>query len=506
MSNIISLAQKEKREILGEEAFKLKDTYGFPLEEIELIAKDEHLKIDLKRFNELEEEAKERSKSAHEKVFEKFDKNFFEDFSKTHKPSEFLGHGIIESDSRIIAMLEGKKFVDKIIQDELSMIILDKTPFYAEMGGQRGDTGQIFINENIFEVHDTLSPFPGVIVHIGKMKKGTLLLKQKIKAKIDLSKRKKIEANHSATHILHWALAQVLGQHIKQAGSLVDEMRLRFDFDHHKTVTKEEIRAVERLVNEKIKENIKVKDYEVLYEEVIKDPTIKQFFGEKYQEKVRVVDMLHSKELCGGSHTSFTGDIGYFRISKESSIAKGVRRIEAATGAMAEDFAYESDDLIDNISLKLKVSPLKLVEKTDSLIDENTSLNQQLKSINQEKQNKLIDLLSNKTEKVNSINLLMQKVDLDAKQMQTVSDAILNNIKSGLILLATQLDDRCHILIKVSNDLIEKNIFANELIKEIAPFIEGNGGGKKDSAQAGGKNLDKLDKAFEKIKTIIKSK
>ncbi|MBN2479737.1 MAG: alanine--tRNA ligase [Parachlamydiales bacterium] len=506
MNGIISLAKKEKRMILGEEAFKLKDTYGFPIEEVTLLAKDEHLQVDLKKYDELEKKAKEISKSAHEKVHQKFDENFFADFTKTHKPCEFLGHNIFESESRILALIQGSKFVDTIKENDLSIIILDKTPFYAEMGGQTADKGQIFLNENIFEVEDTQSPYPGVIVHIGKMKKGKLSKQEKIKTKIDIKRRKKIEANHSATHLIHWALSQVLGQHIKQAGSLVDEFRLRFDFDHHKAVSKEEVRQVERLVNEKIRENIKVKEYEVLYEDVLKDPTIKQIFGEKYSDKVRVIDMLHSKELCGGSHTSYTGDIGYFRIFKESSIAAGVRRIEALTGEGAEDFSYEKEDLIDNISSKLKVVPQKLEEKVLSMIEDNFELNQKFKKLQKEKQGDLLSVLTNKTEKVNSINILMEKVDLDPKQLQELSQDLLNQLKSAIVVLASEVDSRCQIIIRVSQDLIDKKIFANDLIKEIAPIIQGGGGGKKDSAQAGGKEFAKVDEAFEKIKQILIAK
>ena len=505
MVDVIKKAKKEKREIFGEEAFKLKDTYGFPIEEIELIAKDEHLKIDLKTYNKLEEEAKQRSRQAQEKHLQKFDKNFFEDFTKTHSNSKFAGYKAFETDSKVLAIVEKNKFSDMTKEGEMAIIILDQTPFYAEMGGQLGDKGEIIQGNNIFKVEDTQYPYPGVIIHIGKQIKGSFKKQDKVKAKIDVKRRKKIEANHSATHLLHWALFQILGDHIKQAGSLVDENRFRFDFDHHRALTKKELRETERLINEKIRANIKVNDYEISFEKAQMDKSIKQIFGEKYSDVVRVIDMEFAKELCGGCHTSYTGDIGYFRIFKEFSIASGVRRIEAITGEAAQDFVYDTEDVIDTISNFLKIPANQLEEKVSALLEEKKSLELTLKQNKQKDLNELLETISKKIEKINSINVILEKVSIDPKDLKAFSDKILKNVKSAVIVLACKIDNRCQFFVQISPDLINKNIFANELIKLISPIINGGGGGKKDFAQAGGKDFSKIDQAFDEIKKHLKT-
>lgn len=506
MNQIISIAKKEKRKIMGEDAFKLKDTYGFPIEEILLLAKDEHLEVDLNKFNILEEEAKQRSRQAQEKHLEKFDKNFFADFTKTHKENKFTGYHIFESQSKILGIIQKNEFVDELQQDENGIIILDTTPFYAEKGGQTGDKGLITKGAFTFKVEDTQNPYPGVIIHIGKVINGKFKKQDVVHAQIDIERRKKIQANHSATHLLHWALSQVLGEHIKQAGSLVDASRLRFDFDHHKAVLPNELRQVERLINQKIRDNIEIKDYEILFEEAQKEKTIKQIFGEKYSDTVRVIDMGYSKELCGGTHTSHTGNIGYFRIFKESSISQGVRRIEAITGAVAEDFVYDTEDLLNTIASKLKTTQNNLGEKVDHILEENKNLTTKLKETNQKNLEELINSTSKKIEKVNSYNLIRQEINIDPKDLKFFSDEVLENVKSAIIALACKTDNRLQFFIRISDDLVAKGISANDLIKSISPIIDGKGGGKKDIAQAGGNDITKINSAFEEIKKIISRK
>ncbi len=506
MQQIITLAKKEKRKILGEEAFKLKDTYGLPIDEILLIAKDEHLEVDLKKFNDLEMQAKDRSRKAQEKHFDTYDKNFFEDFTKTHRPCEYAGHSSFETDSRIIAIVDKNKFTDEIIEDTCAIIILDKTPFYAEMGGQVGDKGKIFIGNNIFKVEDTQMPYPGVIIHIGKVLNGRLKKQDKVKAKIDIERRKKIEANHSATHLVHFALTKILGEHIKQAGSLVDDKKFRFDFDHHKALSLKEIREVERLVNEKIRDNIKVKAFEMAFEEVQKDKSIRQIFGEKYSDIVRVIEIGESKELCGGAHTAYTGNIGYFRIFKESSIAKGVRRIEALSGAAAEDFVYDTEDIQYKIANLLKTPQNKIEDRISSLLEENKNLHLTLKEAKKNELKNLISSVTKRVENINSINVITQELTINPKDFKSFCENLLKTLKSAVIAIACKTDNRCQFFIKISPDLVNKNIFANDLIKEICPIINGAGGGKKDQAQAGGKDASKIKDAFIKIKNILKEK
>ncbi|MES2272991.1 MAG: alanine--tRNA ligase, partial [Chlamydiota bacterium] len=281
-SQVIERSHQSAKKISGEDAFKLKDTYGFPLEEITLIAKDENLDVDLARFNELEIEAKEKSRKAQKSASQQFDSNFFSDFTRSHKPCEFDGYQNTALDTLILGIVVDGKFTDEVLEGQEALLILDKTPFYPEMGGQVGDTGQISHSANSFQVYDCTAPFPGVIAHLGKMSSGILRKNNKVHATIDISRRQEIQNNHTATHLLHWALQQVLGPHIKQAGSLVSEERLRFDFNHHKPVSILEMREIEDLINAKIRTDLPVQTYELSFAEAQKRTDIKQFFGEKY--------------------------------------------------------------------------------------------------------------------------------------------------------------------------------------------------------------------------------
>jgi len=504
LSQVIERSQKMAQKITGDDAFKLKDTYGFPLEEIVLIAKDENLSVDMTRFEKLEEEAKEKSRKAHKTASQEFDANFFNDFTKTHKPNQFIGYKDASSESSLIGIVVDGKFTDEIQAGQEGLLILDKTPLYPEMGGQVGDTGQIAKGANVFQVLDCTTPFPGVIAHLGKMESGVLRKNDKIHAEIDAVRRAEIQNNHTATHLLHWALQQVLGPHIKQAGSLVDDKRIRFDFSHHKSVTPAELRQIEDLVNEKIRSDLPVQIYELSYNEAQKRTDIKQFFGEKYGEKVRVIDIDFSKELCGGTHTSRIGTIGFFKITKESSIASGVRRIESATGKYAEQFVQQEEDLIQSLSSLLKAPVQTLPEKLQSLLEDNKLLTQELKVLKRGQLKQLLEKCLSRKETVGSIVLVAEEVQVDAEELNGFADDILQHLKSGVVALGVKIGERCQLVVAVSPDLVQKNIHAQALIKEAAPFIQGGGGGKQNLAQAGGKDPLGLPKALEKIRHILK--
>lgn len=498
--------KNSKIRISASDAFKLKDTYGFPIEEILLLAKDALLDVDLAGFNKLEEEAKEKSRKAQKVKSQTFDRNIFTDFTKTHSPTKYSEEENGEVQARIVAMLFNDKFVDQIDKDQKAVIILDKTPFYAEMGGQVGDSGEIYFGENLFVVTDTQAPYPGVTAHIGQVMKGKFTKNEKVHAKINIERRRKISSNHSATHLLHYALTKVLGQHVKQAGSVVDENRLRFDFNHHQQLSYEEIKNVEMMVNKEIRKNIKVKTYETSLEQAQKDPQIKQFFGEKYQSTVRVVEMEGSKELCGGSHTSLTGNIGFFKIEKESSIAAGVRRIEALTGVEAENFVYDKQEFIMALEAQLKTDEAKIPEKIESVLNENKDLVAEVKEIRKSQISHLKENLIKKKEKLEDLNLIFAKVDLPSSELVTLANDLLSQIKHGVIVLAAAEKTKCQIVIKVSPEAIEKGILADLMIKEIAEAIEGGGGGKMDMAQAGGKSPSGIDKAFKILHAFVEKK
>jgi alanyl-tRNA synthetase len=491
---------KQKETISGEDAFKLKDTYGFPLEEVLLIAKDEHLAVDLKRYERLEEEAKEKSRKAHKTATQAFGENFFSEFTKNHKPCVFEGYQKTSLEAHITGIVVDGKFTDEIKEGQEGLVILDQTPFYAEMGGQVGDTGSI----GDFQVYDCTAPFPGVIAHLGKMGPGILRKNQKVHAAIDSRRRNEIQNNHTATHLLHWALQKVFGAHIKQAGSLVDDKRLRFDFSHHKAVTSAELREIENLVNDKIRSDQAVESYELRYDEAQKRADIKQFFGEKYGEKVRVIDIDFSKELCGGTHTKRVGTIGLFKIAKESSIAAGVRRIEAMTGHMAEIWVQQEEDLLQNLCILLKSPIQSIQEKLQSLLDENKLLSSELKALRKKELKQLVEKCLSHKEKVGSISLIAAEISMASEELGEFANDLMQQMKSGVLALGMTQGERCQLLIAVSQDLIERDINALGLIKEVAPLIQGGGGGKQNLAQAGGKDPLGLPKALDKIRQLLK--
>lgn len=495
---------RQVKKISGEDAFKLKDTYGFPFEEIQLIAKDEALDVDIAQFEKLEEEAKEKSRKAHKTTAQQFDQNFFSDFTRTHKPAEFVGYQSPSCEAILLGLVVDGAFVDEVKEGQEALLLLDKTPFYAEMGGQVGDVGTISKATSAFQVYDTTSPFPGVIAHLGKMGPGTLRKNDKIRAAIDEVRRQGIQNNHTATHLLHWALQKVLGSHIKQAGSLVDDRRLRFDFSHHKPMTPEELRDIENLVNAKVRENKPVQTYELAFSEAQKKPEIKQFFGEKYGETVRVVDIDFSKELCGGTHTSHSGNIGLFKIAKESSIAAGVRRIEAITGKSAEEFVQNEEDLLVQTAALLKATPSSLYDRMTQLVEENKAMALELKAHRKEKLKGLVDHCMAKQETVGHCHLIALEVQVEAEDLNAFADELLQKLKSGVVALGIKMGERCQLVVGVSQDLVQKNILASQLIKEAAPLIQGGGGGKQTLAQAGGKNPAGLKDALDKIRQLLR--
>ncbi len=503
LGQVIERSRKTSQVITGEDAFKLKDTYGFPLEEIALIAKDENLTIDLPKFNVLEEEAKDKSRKAHKTASQQFDQNFFNDFTKTHPPCQFEGYRETKIQASLIGLVAGGRFVDEISEGEEAIVLLDKTPFYAEMGGQVGDTGTISKDGHTFHVYDCTSPFPGVIAHLGKMGPGKLRKADRVEAAIDLKRRREIQNNHTATHLLHWALQQVLGPHIKQAGSLVEAGKLRFDFSHHKSVSLEELETIERLVNEQIRTDVPVQTYELSYEEAQKRTDIKQFFGEKYGDRVRVVDLEASKELCGGTHTSRVGTIGLFKILKESSIAAGVRRIEAVTGSFAEELVRQEEKTLQEAAASLKATPATLLEKIQQMLEENKALGTELKTLRKGQLKQVAQHCLDSKQMIHSVALVAKEIDIPSEELNPCAEEILSHLKSGVVALGVNMGERCQIAIAVSDDLVKKNVRAEALIKEIAPLIQGGGGGKAHLAQAGGKKGSGLSEALNKIRHII---
>ncbi len=504
LNQIIDHAKSHGQRISGDEAFKLKDTYGLPIDEILLLAKDAGLTVDEERYAQLEQDARDRSRQAHKTTKQMAGENLFQEWQKVNGKTSFVGYDATTGKGSIKALVVNGNFVDEIHAGDDAMLILDHSPFYAEMGGQVGDTGHMESASAHFVVNDTQAPFKGIIGHIGTLSTGSLKIGDAIDATVNAERRQKIANNHTATHLLHWALHQVLGEHVKQAGSVVDPQRLRFDFNHHKALSSEEIRQIEDLVNKKIRENRAIQWYELPYEEVQTREDIKQFFGDKYDAKVRVIDIDYSKELCGGTHTNAVGTIGYFRISKESSIAAGVRRIEAVTGADADALAREGESHLNTISTLLKTPSPKAHERVEKLLEENKLLLNELKEAKRAGLNGTVSELLAKAESANGIRFLVEEVSASPEELRDLSESILAQMPSGILVLAAKAaEDRCQILARVSDDIVNKGIKASDLIKAIAPIIDGSGGGKPNMAQAGGKVPQKIGEALSTIRGLI---
>jgi alanyl-tRNA synthetase len=503
LAQVVDEAKKQGNRITGDDAFKLKDTYGLPLEEIELIANDDHLSIDIARFQELEHQARERSRASHKGANQIAESNLFESFLTKNGPVQFTGYNSTESNAKVVGIVVDGTFVNEIHHGDEGMVILSETPFYAEKGGQIGDRGILSGASGLFQVNDTQEPFNGAIVHSGVCHSGSIHLGDTLKASVDQNRRGKISRNHTVTHLLHWALHEVLGGHVKQAGSVVDDERLRFDFSHHKGVSAEEIQQIEDLVNEKIRTNTPVKTYELSYADAQKRTDIKQFFGEKYGSKVRVVDIDFSKELCGGTHTGATGDIGLFRIKRESSISAGVRRIEGTTGQEAEQFGRESDRLIDRVAEALKTDRNKLEERVAKMVEENRELARQLKTLEDQQAIQMAANLCAKAVVIGSIRFLAIEPSIDPKNIRPLAEAVLNQLGTAVVVFGSKVDGGASLLAMVSDDVIARGIKAGDLIKEIAPLVDGRGGGKANMAQAGGKNPAGLNSALARAKELV---
>ena len=506
LNQVIEKSNQSNQTISGDDAFKLKDTYGLPIEEILLLAKDAHLQVDEMRYHTLEKEAKERSRSTQKQVQQFVEENLFAEFVKKKGTTEFSGYCAMRGESEVLGLVVNGAFVDAMEEGDEGLLILAKTPFYAEMGGQVGDTGNLVGESQFFVVNDCVAPFKGVIAHKGKMRLGTVRIGDKLKAEIDSKRRQNIANNHTATHLLHWALHQVLGEHVKQAGSVVDSQRLRFDFNHHKALSLEEVRKIEDLVNEKIRENHPVSWYELSYDEVQKREDIKQFFGEKYGSVVRVIDIDYSKELCGGTHTSQVGNIGFFRIAKEGSIAAGIRRIEAVTGAAAEELSRQSEEALLAIGTVLKTSSHLIQERIEKLLEENRSLANELKNLQRNQLNSLVEKLLHEAFHLNEKRIIIAETSLPSEELKQCVDILMEKKDIGIVVLGTATAEKCQLIVRVSEECVKLGFSASEVLKLALAIVDGSGGGKAQMAQGAGKSAEKLKEALESVKKHVREK
>ncbi len=484
--------------INGEVVFKLKDTYGFPDDLTADIAREKGLTIDKEGFEVLLKQQKERGVEAGN-----FDVDY-NDSITVDCTTEFTGYLDEHTTANVVEIIvEGGK-VDAVTCGVEATIILDKTPFYAESGGQVGDKGLISNAELSFEVLDTIK-LNDAFLHKGVVRKGTIKKGVQVNACINVEDREETASNHSATHLLHASLRKILGEHVQQKGSLVDSQRLRFDFAHPVLVSDEEISKIEQLVNLEIRKNHQVETTVSSIDDARKSGAM-MLFGEKYGESVRVLKMSDfSVELCGGTHVARTGDIGLFKIVSEQGIASGVRRIEAITGASAVEYSQKQGWLINQIASSLKTDRLSLSEKVEQLLVKSRQQDREIEKLkNKLSSSQGSDLLS-KVIKVGEVNLLAVKVSpTDVKGLRGLNDQIKNKLDSGIIVLATELEGKLSLITSVTKDLIPR-YHAGNLMKELAIRLDGRGGGRPDMAQGGGNNIAELKNTLQWVSEWVEN-
>ncbi len=504
----------------GEVAFKLYDTYGFPLDLTQDILKNKSLTIDNDKFQSLMKESKELAKKNWKGSGDSAVDDIWFSIKDRLGPSEFLGYETDQAEGIILSLLKDNKEVNELNKNDEGIIILNQTPFYGESGGQVGDTGEIISGNFKFEITDVQKKLGDLFVHYGKVKSGSIKIKDNVEMKIDIDRRNNIRAYHSATHLLHESLRRVLGTHVTQKGSLVAPDRLRFDFSHMKPISEQEIEKIENYVNLMVQKKSEVKTRIMTPKEAVNNGAL-ALFGEKYGEEVRVLSMgdekekYFSTELCGGTHVRNTGDIGKFKIISQSSIAAGVRRVEALRENQLNSFLQNKEKLSDLSARKdeemindLSKQIIKLGGKPNLENEDNKILIKEL--LKQLEQLKFSSILENNSKNIiqdltiNNTSVRFQKVDdLPPKELRKLVDAGKKDLKTGIVIVFASLEDKVGIAVGITDELIDK-YDAVTFAKTGSEIIGGKGGGgRKDFAQAGGQFKDKIEEAFEKIKSLI---
>ncbi|OTA17984.1 alanyl-tRNA synthetase [Xenorhabdus vietnamensis] len=480
----------------GETAFRLYDTYGFPVDLTADVCRERNIKVDEAGFDVAMENQRRRARES---------SGFGTDYNELIKVdgrSDFCGYEHNSQQAAVIAIFRNGQAVEQIHEGEEAIIILDKTAFYAESGGQVGDTGKLSNDNGVFDVLDT-QKYAQAIGHIGKLTSGRLSVNHTVNAEIDVIRRDAIRLNHSATHLLHSALRQILGEHVAQKGSLVNDKYLRFDFSHFEAMKPEQIRQVENLVNEEIRKNSPVVT-ELMELEEAKAKGAMALFGEKYDEKVRVLSMGgFSTELCGGTHASRTGDIGLFRISSESGTAAGIRRIEAITGQTALSSIYQQADLLQDIAHLVKSDISSLNEKVKTTLDKTKQLEKELQQLKSQQAAQESSSLANQAKEILGVRLLVTQLgDIEPKMLRTMIDDLKNQLGSAIIVLSTVTGDKVSLIVGITKDLTAR-IKAGDLISFVAQQVGGKGGGRPDLAQAGGTDVEALPSALNSVEEWV---
>mgnify|MGYP000314492284 FL=1 len=494
------MSAKNETVLSGENAFKLYDTYGFPLDLTIEILEEKNLTVDEDGFQAAMKEQREKARKARKTTnYMGADVTVYQSIP-AEITSKFVGYDRLQHESKITVLTTDTEIVEALTDGQRGTIIVDETPFYGTMGGQCGDTGVITgANNGVFVVEDTIHLQGGKIGHVGHMTSGMLAVGETVTLKVNEASRRSTEKNHSATHLLQKALRTVLGDHVEQAGSLVTPDRLRFDFTHFSAMTPEEIKKVEDLVNEKIQENLAVVTQEMSLDEAKKTGAM-ALFGEKYGEKVRVVKMGDfSTELCGGTHVASTGTIHAFKIFSEAGIAAGVRRIEALTGDGLMRYYENMEQELAEAAKAAKTTPADLKSKIESMLEEMKALHAENEKLKSKLANEALGDVMNQVRDVKGVKVLAAKVaDVDMNGLRGLGDQLKEKLGEGVIVLASVQGDKVNLMVTATDEAQKKGAHAGNLVKAIAGLVGGGGGGRPNMAQAGGKNPAGVDAALEK--------
>ncbi|EJR52531.1 alanyl-tRNA synthetase [Bacillus cereus VD107] len=505
LAEVIAKAKEEKTTVIsGVDAFRLYDTYGFPIELTEEYAEEAGMTVDHKGFEAEMEKQRERARAARQDVDSMQVQGGV--LGEIKVASEFVGYGTVATESNVVALVKNGEYTDSLQAGEEGQLMLDVTPFYAESGGQIADRGYLLADGVKVLVKDVQKAPNGQNLHKVVVEEGTLTKDAAVKAVIDTKNRSSVVKNHTATHLLHQALKDVLGTHVNQAGSLVTSERLRFDFSHFGQVQADELEKIERIVNEKIWESIDVAISQKAIEEA-KEMGAMALFGEKYGDVVRVVQVGdYSLELCGGCHVDNTASIGIFKIVAESGIGAGTRRIEAVTGKSAYELMNDQVGLLKEAAGKMKTNPKDILTRVDGLFAEVKQLQKENESLAAKLSNIEAGNLTDSVMTVDGVNVLAAKVNVaDMNNLRTMMDDLKNKLESAVVVLASVNDDKVNILAGVTKDLISQGYHAGKLVKEVASRCGGGGGGRPDMAQAGGKNPAQVEEALAFVQEYVKS-
>ena len=509
LNTLIEETKRQNSPVLdGKEIFRLYDTFGFPIDLTQDIASDHHLSLDMEGFEREMNAQRTRAREAWKGSGEIAVAEIYKNLANKLPATQFTGYDSLEeNDATILALVKEHKVVKHASAGDTVELILDITPCYGEAGGQIGDTGTISSLDGSVEgtIVDTTKPVPQIFVHHVVLEQGELQTGQKIAVSVDHERRKRTRRNHTATHLLHAALREVLGDHVKQSGSLVTPERFRFDFTHFSSLDEHDMQRIEEIVNRGIQTNTEVKTKQATLDEAL-DMGALAFFEEKYGDRVRIVQIPGiSMELCGGTHALATGEIGICKLVSESSIAAGIRRIEALTGEAALHYIQAEEQRLRKASALLKASPGEFVQKVEKLLVTSKEYEREIERLKMKLATLQTDSLLEQAQEINGVKVIAARVEnLDPKGLRNFADVLKGKLHSGIVVLGTETNGRVSLISAVTKD-ISNTYHAGNIIKEVANIVDGSGGGRPDMAQAGGKNPKKLSEALEKVFQIVKS-